>query len=215
MIFKDFFNLYPEVFIKQSKEWTEIFTGIETRNKYLVQDRNKNKIGWVVETGAGFIYHFKKFLLRSHRPLKVDFLDNEGKKLLHFHRDFYWFWSDLYVTDHEGHKLGSIHRRFAWFYKKYDIMNSNHSLIGKIESGFWKLWKFEVSDHREQIIGEINKKWGGMLKEIFTDTDSFLVQFKNSTITPEIKALIFATAISIDMDYFDNNSNSVLNIISD
>lgn len=205
MEISDFFKTHSEFYIKQSKEWLEIFTGWEAKNKYRVCDKVGVQIGWVLETGTGFLYQIKKFFLRSHRPLNVNFLDMDGKRFLHFHREFFWIWSDLYVEDNHGKKLGSVHRRFAFFHKKYDLCNAAGRTLGMIESPFWSIWTFKVTDERDFEIGSINKKWGGFLKEMFSDADSFQVKV-NPNDSEIMNSLIMSAAISIDIDYFDNNT---------
>ena len=55
---------------------------------------------------------------------------------------------------------------------------------------------------------EIAKKWGGGLREIFTDADTFRVAFGAGSWTPEQRTVVFAAAISIDFDFFENNQGS-------
>ncbi|MEK7690261.1 MAG: phospholipid scramblase-related protein, partial [Bdellovibrionota bacterium] len=155
----------------------------------------------IAERAGGLWSHLRRWFLRSHRPLEIDVLTGAGQKLLHFTRDFFWFFSDLDVMTGEKEKLGSIHRRFAFFYKIYDLRDTNGRDFARIESPFWRLWTFPV-------IGTdavISKSWGGALREVFTDADTYCVDFGNRTWTPDERAILFAAAISIDFDYFENN----------
>lgn len=36
---------------------------------------------------------------------------------------------------------------------------------------------FQLKGKDDQIIGRISKQWSGLLKEVFTDTDNFGIQF--------------------------------------
>ncbi len=56
-------------------------------------------------------------------------------------------------------------------------------------------------------MGVISKKWGGALKEFFTDADKFQVQMP-ATLTIQQKAVVFGAATSVDLDFFEQNSNS-------
>ena len=60
------------------------------------------------------------------------------------------------------------------------------------------------------VAGEalISKRWGGGLREIFTDADTFMVDFGNGIWTEEQRQVIFAAAMSIDFDFFENNQGS-------
>ena len=70
-------------------------------------------------------------------------------------------------------------------------------------------------DDSGQERGKVAKKWGGALREVFTDADAFLVDFSDHSWTSAQRAVIFAAAISIDFDFFENNqgSGSVLDML--
>ena len=44
------------------------------------------------------------------------------------------------------------------------------------------------------------------LKEMFTDSDNFIIEFGNRPWTAQNRATILAAAISIDFDFFENNN---------
>ena len=69
--------------IKQHKEILEILSGFETKNKYIIMDENKKKLGFIAEQGSGFIRILKRFFLRSHRPFNISVLTMRVKNLFH------------------------------------------------------------------------------------------------------------------------------------
>jgi uncharacterized protein YxjI len=50
-------------------------------------------------------------------------------------------------------------------------------------------------------VGTINKKWGGLTKELFTTADKYIVSIdrKENLTNDFVRALIVATATTIDM----------------
>ena len=54
----------------------------------------------------------------------------------------------------------------------------------------------------------ISKKWGGALREVFSDADTFRIEFGTASWTEEQRAVLLAAAISIDFDFFENNQGS-------
>ena len=128
-------------------------------------------------------------------------------------RPFFWFFSDLHVLI-EGNKVGSIHRRFGILYKKYELIDNSGNVFGKIKCPIWHLWTFDVLTPLDKQIAVISKKWQGLVKEAFSDADAFFVDCSNPELSIEQKAIVFATAISIDFDFFENNqgAGSVLDI---
>lgn len=204
---EEFFGSKSTCLIHQIKEWAEIFTGFETRNKYQILDHNQGKIGHCAEVGKGFLKILQRIFLRAHRPMEIQVWNEAREEILHCKRPFYWFFSDIEVFDSEGQLLGTAHRKFAFFTKIYEICDSNGALFARIKSPIWKLWKFPVTDIGGKEIGMINKNWGGVLKEVFTDADKFQVSFP-ADYEHAKKAILFCTAITIDLDYFEDNNRS-------
>jgi len=195
--------------IKQERELLEALTGFETKNKYSILDKQNDKIGFIAEQGSGFIALLKRFFLRNHAPFDISVFNLERNEVLQLHRPFFWFFSDLIVSFKDKNnnvtKYGSIHRKFSIFSKRYSILNSHGKEVFKIQSAFWKIWKFPIFDTMERPMGFITKKWQGLVSEIFTDKDSYLIQLESPDLTPEDKVLLFASGISIDFDFFENN----------
>lgn len=203
---EQFFTPHNQLLIQQVKEWAEIIANFETRNKYQILSTSGNELGFMAEQGKGFGAMLARMFLRTHRPMKVTVWGPDKQELLSLERPFFWFFSDLTVKDSAGKVLGHVYRRFGFLYKKYDLETSNGNLFARIESPIWRLWTFFIKDKTEKEIGTISKNWGGLLKEMFTDADRFQVSFGNQSW--QEKAVIFSAAISIDMDFFDDNTRN-------
>jgi hypothetical protein len=52
------------------------------------------------------------------------------------------------------------------------------------------------------------KKWSGALTELFTDADSFRIEFEHPGISPDERALLLCAGVFIDMQYFEAKANS-------
>ena len=111
----------------------------------------------------------------------------------------------MHIATAEGARLGSVHRRFALLSKKYDLQDQNGAVFASVKSPIWRIWKFPILDAVGAEKGCISKKWGGLLKEAFTDADCFLVDYGQGMWSDNQKAVILATAISIDFDFFEDN----------
>jgi hypothetical protein len=201
-----FFEPHDQLLIQQVKEWGEIITNFETRNKYQILSPDGSELGFMAEQGKGLGAFFMRMFLRTHRPMKVTVWCSERSELLSLERPFFWFFSDLIVRDSGGKILGHVFRKFGILYKKYDLCNNKDEIFARIQSPVWRLWTFFIKDTSERDIGTISKNWGGLLKEMFTDADKFQVSFKDRSWIE--KAVIFSAAISIDMDFFDDNQRN-------
>lgn len=201
----------PRIFVRQKKEWVEIAIDFEMANQYAILDENQSEIGFVVESGGTFGTKLRRWFLRSHRPLGIDVFDSAKSVVMHLVRPFFFFFSDLTIRLPDGTSPGRVERRFGIFSKKYDLLDSTGKVFARIQSPIWRLWTFPVIDRSGRVRAQILKKWRGVLAEAFSDADTYQVDFTGQgrpgidEWTPEQRAVIFAAAISIDFDFFENN----------
>jgi hypothetical protein len=204
-VMKNIIESARQLVICQVKEWTEILVNFETSNRYEIQSISGDGLGYIIERKGGISDTLKRLFLRSHRPLAIDVLDKTSQPVYHLSRNFFFLFSDLYITDQTGQKLGSIHRRFGLLYKKYDLRDEYGNTFARIQAPVWRLWTFPVLDKSGRDVGVISKKWQGFLKEAFTDADRFVVDYRETAWTLNQKTVIMAAAISIDFDFFEDN----------
>ncbi|KAI0363470.1 Scramblase-domain-containing protein [Pilatotrama ljubarskyi] len=93
--------------------------------------------------------------------------------------------------------------------------------FAKIDEGFLA-WHFTLRDAQGQAIANVNRAFRGFGRELFTDTGQYFVNFDVNAATEEDalmhkpvlirnlsvqeRALILATAVNIDFDYFSRHS---------
>jgi uncharacterized protein YxjI len=202
-----FLATQPQLSLRQRKEWVEILIDFETRNQYAVRGAGGEELGTLAEQGGGLGRLLTRWLLRSHRPLEAALCDRSGALLLRFSRPFFFLFSDLHVTDAEGRRVGSVHRRFGVLNRRYDLRDAFGRTFARVRSPLWRIWTFfvEAEDGRRATIG---KRWGGLLREVFADADTFGVDFSQASFGPDERAVIFAAAVSIDFDFFENNAGT-------
>ena len=131
-----------------------------------------------------------------------------GQPFLKFTRPFFLWFSSLDVFDVGGAKLGGVERRFGILYKKFDLVDAHDRCFAKIRSPRWRLWTFPVRHANGVSEAVISKKWGGALREVFADADTYRVAFESGTWSGTERLVLFAAAISIDFDFFENNQGS-------
>ena len=78
-------------------------------------------------------------------------------------------------------------------------------VVLEMRSGLFRIWTFPLF-RAGQEVARIEKKWGGVLREAFTDADTFLTTF-----TPAVRgverALILAAAVFVDLQYFEKKAD--------
>lgn len=185
----------------------EILVNFETANRYAVLDEHNGLLGMIAERAGGVGETLKRLLFRSHRGFTADVFENDGRHILSLSRRFFLFFSDLFIVDATtGATLGSVHRRFAFLHKRYDLKTADGNLFAVVNSPIWRLWTFPV----KHVLGKVHnaviaKKWSGV-SEVFTDADTFLIDFGEGQFSPPQRAVVLGAAISIDFDFFEENS---------
>jgi len=207
-LIQPFFEGHNQFFVRQRKELTEILIDWETRNQYQVLDASEQEIGTIAERAGGMSGFLFRSFLRSHRGFEIRVIDATGGKILELARSFFFLFSDLLVSGPNGEELGHVKRRFGVLYKKYDLQDGFGQCFAKVRSPRWRFWTFPVVSERGTGDAVISKKWGGALREVFADADTFLIDYQDGSWSLEERAVIFAAAISIDFDFFENNQGS-------
>lgn len=210
----NFFGQSSQFFIKQTKDWIETLIPVEVSNKYAIFNTQKAQIGFIAEQSGSFFTKIIRMILKSHRGFIIDIFNAQGQPVLNLVRDFFFFFSSLSVQTPDGNILGYAHRRFGILYKKYDLTDSTGQIFARIASPLWRLWTFPINDLNGETKGNISKRWGGALKEIFTDADSFLVDMGTHTWSDSQKAVILAVSISIDFDFFEQNNSTAMDALN-
>jgi len=184
--------------IGQKKEWAEIFTGFETKNRYVVMDTEGNELYAAAEVGGSWL---GRQFLKSMRPFTVSVRTLDGAEALSVRRSFRFYFHKADVTDGNGQLLGTIEKRFSVFRRLYTVYDAAGVEAFQLVGPFFHPWTFEI--HEQGIpIGKITKKWSGLGKEVFTDADNFGVAFAPDW-DVQTKALFLGIVFLIDFVHFE------------
>lgn len=81
-------------------------------------------------------------------------------------------------------------------------------------------WDFSLKSENNQLIGSVNRNFAGFAREFFTDTGVYAMRMDSAGLSTESskdetrgmsldqRAVMLATAVSIDFDYFSRHSGS-------
>ena len=196
---------YPELVVKQHVENLEVFTGIETRNRYSIETPEGENLLYAFEE-SGFL---GRQFLKNNRPLTIHVLDNDGQEVFSASRGFFFFYSHLHVSDGAGRPLGSLRRRLTIFSRHFDLADPNGQLIADVGGPLFKPNTFFIQDLGNEV-ARITKQWSGMLREAVSDADTFSVSFNTPVREKDFTHLVLATAFAIDLAFFEGGSRSGL-----
>jgi uncharacterized protein YxjI len=191
-------NHLNAVIVQQKKEWGEILTGFETRNKYSIKDTQGNEIYLAAEEASVLA----RFFLKMMRPFIVHIMSKDGSEVMKIIKPFRFYYHEIEVEDNKGKKLGKVIRDFSVFKRNFSVFDSMDIEQYKIHGPFLHPWTFNIRKNGSEV-GKISKKWSGLGKEYFADADNFNIEF-----TPAIEAshrgIFLGALFLIDMLYFEN-----------
>lgn len=198
-------NNAQSLVIKQKKEWGEILTGFETRNKYNIMDGWGNNILEAEEEGGSFGTVLARLFLTYLRPFTMSIFSADGNEIFVLDRPFRFYFHELDVRKPDGTLLGKIKRRFALLRRIYAVLDRSEREVFQIFGPIFRPWTFLINkDDQEQ--GKIVKKWSGLGKEVFTDADNFGINFPKGISTNQ-KAVFLGALFLIDFVHFEKKQN--------
>jgi len=192
--------------VRQKKEWGEILTGIETRNRYEVLDLSNRTLMYAEEQGGSAMEVITRLFLKSLRPFQMNLLDPQGNLLYQLKRPFRFYFHELEIKKADGSQIGSLKRNFSIVRRSYTVFDHNGNEIYELFGPFFHPWTFHIRKGIQEL-GKITKKWSGLLKESFSDADNFGIVFPDN-IDLNHKAILLGTVFLIDFVHFENSGKS-------
>ena len=190
---------YSELVIRQQIEQMEIFTPFETANRYSVHSSDGAQLMYAYEESGNISRQFAG----SHRALSIHVVESDGAPVLQASRDFFWFRSHLRV-DADGRRIGALNRVFG-LGRKFALVDANERETTRLSSGLFRPHTF-IANGAGGEVARVTKQWSGFGREMFTDADTFVVQFTDGSTDNDFRLLMLASAFAIDLDFFENQS---------
>lgn len=188
--------------ISQRKEWGEILTGFEQKNKYVVLDASGRELYAAVEEGGSLLL---RWFLKALRPFEITVYTFDRRPVLRLKRPFRFYFHELEIMDPNGRKLGTIQRRFSLLRRIYSVLDNTGKEIFQLFGPVLHPWTFEIRKNENEY-GKITKKWSGLFREGFSDADNFGITFPATWDVP-VKSLFLGAVFLIDFVHFENKGN--------
>ena len=90
-----------QLVIQQRKEWGEILTGFETKNKYEVSDQDGTFLYYAAEVGGSLLL---RLFLKAARPFTVMVVDSESQTIVEIRRPFRFYFHEADIVNADGFK---------------------------------------------------------------------------------------------------------------
>jgi uncharacterized protein YxjI len=188
--------------VVQRKEWGEILSGFETKNKYAVLDPAGHQLFLAAEEGGSLLL---RWFLKASRPFTIAVLSSSGQTVLRVQRPFRFYFHQAEIVDAGGQLLGTIQRRFSLARRIYSVLDSSGRELFELFGPILHPWTFQIRRDGQEF-GMITKKWSGLTLEAFTDADKFGVTFPADW-DPAVKAIFLGAVFLIDFAHFENRGD--------
>lgn len=199
------------MYVQQVFEMAELF-GLETRNKYRIRDENGRDLLYAAEQQKGILGFLFRQAFGHWRSFEVHFFDAARQPVMRGIHPFRFFFQCLELRSRDGRLIGNIERQFSILTKSFHVHDAQGRVVLEVTSPWWRVWTFPfMRGGHEQA--RVAKKWSGFGSELFTDRDNFLVEYLDSGLTEDERALVLAAAIYIDLMYFEvKGEGGVINL---
>ena len=175
-------------FIIDQKTWT-------VANSYRILGEDGQQMGAIQENLPAIRLILSFFVSKKNLPFSLHLQDAAGNIMATIEKKFSFFTATIEIKDSDGTKIGTIKQKFTLLKPSYEVYDANNQLIGTI-TGDWLAWDFKILDNNQNELATISKKWNGAMKELFTDSDKYVISVSPQVTDENIrKAIISASAV--------------------
>ncbi|PAA87490.1 hypothetical protein BOX15_Mlig008661g1 [Macrostomum lignano] len=219
----EYLTQLDQVLVKQKKEFFEMVTGWETKNKYVV----RNSMGQQIYYAKEHSDNCQRQCCGNQRAFEMTVEDNTGQEVIHISRPYKCMcygqcfscskccFDTVTVEAPPGRVAGKVKQIYGCCEAKYKIEDKDGDTVLYIDGpSYCKCYcpgddiPFKlVTKDREHEIGRVSKQWSNLLQEYFTDADNFGITFPKD-LHLDAKATIIGACFLIDFMFFERSGNN-------
>ena len=177
-------------FVIDQKVWT-------VANSYRILGEDGQQIGVIQEDLPAIRLILSFFVSKKNLPFTLHLKDGDNNVMATIEKKFSFITASVDIKDGNGTKIGAIKQKFTLLKPSYEIYDANSKLIGTI-TGDWLAWEFKVLDPNQNILATISKKWNGAMKEIFTDSDKYVISVSPQVTDEKMRMAIISASAVVD-----------------
>ncbi len=189
------------IIVKQEVELSNVMVGIDAGNKYCLYAPGGVKLGQSAEVSGGVGGFLMRNILNNARSATVKLFGNNGTELGEFKKPLRWIYAEMAATI-SGDEVGRA-KRTTMIGRNYSISVMGAPKFTISSSLFqWRDFKFDVMK-QGVLVARIMKRYEGAMKMMFTQADTFTIEFVDDSLTLEERYTLLATTFLIDYDCFE------------
>jgi uncharacterized protein YxjI len=145
-----------------------------------------------------------RLVVKKHRlPTAINVYEAEGQPpVLTVQRGFTFIRAKINVIA-EGRPLGYFKRKLLSLGGGFLVYDHSDQQVAEVK-GNWKGRDFRFTNIGGREIGQVNKKWAGLAKELLTSADNYVVSLTDlSGANQDAAALLLAASLSIDLVFYE------------
>lgn len=171
---------------------------IELTNEYAIFDEGGAQLGTVRQVGQGKARKVLRALTSVDQFLttKLEVVDTDGSVVLKLTRPAKFVKSKVIVQDGNGTEVGQIIQQNVIGKINFSL-EAGGQTIGSINAENWRAWDFSIKERAGREVARVQKKWEGLVKNMFTTADNYVVSIPSPLEEP-LRSLVIAAALSID-----------------
>ncbi|KAF4519485.1 hypothetical protein B566_EDAN010094 [Ephemera danica] len=183
----EYLTMVDQLLVHQKMEVVEALLDFETQNRYTI----KNSMGQEVYNAKEDTGCLNRICCGTLRSFDIKILDNSKNEVIHLYRPlrcqscfFPCCLQNMEISSPPGNVIGRVEQEWSLLTPKYRILDAAGNIVFRMKGPICHCsccgrdvnFKVTTADGKTEI-GKISKQWTGLLREAFTDSDYFGINF--------------------------------------
>jgi uncharacterized protein YxjI len=184
---------------------------MKTTDTYDIFDPDTGKqVGVAKERVPTWTSVMRLLLSKKLMPTRVDVLEYPDLALVFtLKKPVSFFRETVEVFDAQGERVGYFQIKLFAIGGGFCVYDRDGKQFAEVK-GKWTGLDFQFLTPEGVELGQVTKKWGGVLRELFTSADNYVVSVSEHLAEqPIAKMLLLAAALAIDIVYYEQGGAGI------
>ncbi len=171
----------------------------------------KKQIGTAEEAISGLVKMLRWVIDAKFMATTIEVREHPDKALVFsIRRGAYFFRSRVEVRDSNGELIGYFKSKLFSLSGGFHVYDKADKHFAEVKGNFTG-FKYRVLTPDGKVeLGRVSKEWGGLVKELFTSADSYMVDVADDLKEqPIAKMLVLASCLAVDMIFKSEQKGGV------